>query len=459
MRRLAFLPFLLLAAGARAQLVWEKPLAPGLTYREEVDRVVPRVIHVLRITPASPAVRLTIEPTGGAINEAASGPTGRTTVGQAASRSGTLAATNGDFFVDVAKGWTGHPLGLMVRDGELVATPNPRRSALAWGPEGVAFGKAEWKGTAGSIALGGVNRAPGANEVVLDTPIAGQAIGSADATFVTLRLGETLAPTGKATATVRSIGGRNRPVEKGTAVLVGRGAKAEGLRALRKGDTLTVTTQTTGFDWNKYDRVVSGGPMLVQDGETAIDDEGFPADSFVKARHPRTAIGRTAQGDLLLVAVDGRSPVSVGASLAELASILRRLGCVEAMNLDGGGSTTLAALGLTLNRPSDGKERPVANALVVRGDSPSPVFGPLKLVVPATVRDGDDARVVDAQGHPVPNARVLWSATGAVWMDQGGRLSALASGTGVVRAAVDGQVLVAKVTVSAKLPRASKKSE
>ena len=95
--------------------------------------------------------------------------------------------------------------------------------------------------------------------------------------------------------------------------------------------------------------------MLVQDGETAIGEEGFPPGSFVAARHPRTAVGRTAEGDVWLVAVDGRSPVSVGASLPELAAIMRRLGCVEAMNLDGGGSTTLAAMGLTVNRPSDGR--------------------------------------------------------------------------------------------------------
>ena len=189
--------------------------------------------------------------------------------------------------------------------------------------------------------------------------------------------------------------------------------------------------------------------MLVMDGEAAVGEEGFDPKTFVNARHPRTAVGRTADGDLWLVAVDGRSPISVGASLAEMASIMKGLGCVQAMNLDGGGSTDLAAMGLVVNRPSDGHERPVADVLLVRGAVPPPAFGPLRLVVPARVRAGEtvDARVVDAKGRTVPNARVLWAASGALWMDQGGRLTVLASGSGLVQAAVDGQVLSAKVVV------------
>ena len=119
------------------------------------------------------------------------------------------------------------------------------------------------------------------------------------------------------------------------------------------------------------------------------------------------------------------------------------------MNLDGGGSTTLSALGLTLNRPSDGHERPVANVLMVRGAPPVPEPGPLRLIVPGMLGGDDavDAKVVDAHGREVPNARVLWVASGSVWMDQGGRLRLLSAGPGVVQAMVDGQVFTAKVLV------------
>jgi hypothetical protein len=83
-------------------------------------------------------------------------------------------------------------------------------------------------------------------------------------------------------------------------------------------------------------------------------------------RHSRTAVGVTGDGRLLLVVVDGRQPgYSRGMTLRELAELLRRLGAVQAMNLDGGGSSEMVVNGLTANRPSDGRVRGIANALVV----------------------------------------------------------------------------------------------
>lgn len=460
-RPLALLPVLLLTSCAQAQLVWEKTLAPGLIYREEVDRATPRVVHAIRITPGSPALRLVAEPTGGAINEASSAPTGRTTIGVAAAKTGALAAVNGDYFVDSPKGWNGQPLGLLVRAGELLATPNPRRSVFAWGPGSFAFGRADWTGTIRmegmpALKLSGLNRTTGQNEAILNTSAAGQAFATDGDLSLTLAVDGALGPSGTVGAKVERVtpDASTTVVQPGQAVLVARGVKVAALRNLKPGDRVAIELKTTGFDWERIDAAIGGGPMLVQDGEAAVGEEGFDPKAFVAARHPRTAVGRTADGDLWLVAVDGRSPVSVGATLAEMAGIMRRLGCVQAMNLDGGGSTTMAAAGLTLNRPSDGKERPVADALLVRGAAPAPVFGPLKLQVPATLRAGEtvDAQVVDAKGRTVPNARVLWVASGALWMDQGGRLTVLSSGTGLVQAAVDGQVLTAKVAVQAGMP-------
>ncbi len=457
MRLFALLPALLLSACTPAQLVWEKPLAPGLVYREEVDRATPRVIHALRITPGSPALRLSAEPTGGAINEAASAPTGRTTVGVAATKAGALAAVNADFFVDLPKGWNGHPLGLLVRDGELLATPNPRRTVFAWGSGASAFAKATWTGAVrlpdgSTVKLSGLNRAGGANEAVLDSPAAGQAFAEEGDLSILLKVDGALAPSCTVGGTVELVtpDKATRTVEPGRAMLVLRGTKASLGRGLKPGDRVAIDLKTTGFDWERLDSAIGGGPMLLVDGETAVGEEGFDPKGFVAARHPRTAIGRTADGDLWLVAVDGRSAISAGASLPEMASIMRGLGCVQAMNLDGGGSTDMAAAGIVVNRPSDGRERPVADVLLVRGVAPPPAFGPLRLAVPSAVKAGEtvDARVVDAKGRTVPNARVVWAASGALWMDQGGRLTVLASGQGLVQAAVDGQVLTAKVVAS-----------
>lgn len=85
-------------------------------------------------------------------------------------------------------------------------------------------------------------------------------------------------------------------------------------------------------------------------------------------RHPRTLAGVTPTGHLLLVTVDGRQPgYSVGASFQESARIMKALGCEQAINLDGGGSTAMAIRGRLVNRPSDSAgERPVGDAIVIR---------------------------------------------------------------------------------------------
>jgi len=113
-------------------------------------------------------------------------------------------------------------------------------------------------------------------------------------------------------------------------------------------------------------QVISGMPMLVVKGKSLKNDNA--------ARHPRTAVGvDEKETKLVILVVDGRNPgVSEGMTLAELAQEFIRLGCFTAMNLDGGGSTSMvmrepnAQSWKILNRPSDGRERPVANVLGVR---------------------------------------------------------------------------------------------
>ena len=123
--------------------------------------------------------------------------------------------------------------------------------------------------------------------------------------------------------------------------------------------------------------VVNGGPRLLAGGEQRITAyrEGFhwPENPefyyrFGIRRNPRTLAGVTPQGNLLLVAVDGRQPdYSVGASFKESARIMRALRAEEAVNLDGGGSTTMTVEGQLVNRPSDpgNVERPIGDAVVL----------------------------------------------------------------------------------------------
>jgi hypothetical protein len=126
--------------------------------------------------------------------------------------------------------------------------------------------------------------------------------------------------------------------------------------------------------------VVGAGPRLLRAGRVAVAAraEGFAPpqspsffDSFVASRNPRTLVGVRADGTLLLVTVDGRAPGwSVGMTLREAARLMRSLGARDALNLDGGGSSTMTVRGEVVNRPSDrvGErpvQRPVSNGLFV----------------------------------------------------------------------------------------------
>ncbi|KAB8319423.1 sporulation domain-containing protein [Tolypothrix campylonemoides VB511288] len=123
--------------------------------------------------------------------------------------------------------------------------------------------------------------------------------------------------------------------------------------------------------------VINGGPSLLRNGKIKITafKEGFHWQEnpefyyrFGVRRNPRTLAGITVTGKLLLVTVDGRQPGwSVGASFEESARIMRSLGATDAVNLDGGGSTTITINDQLINRPSDSTgERPIADAIVIQ---------------------------------------------------------------------------------------------
>ena len=131
------------------------------------------------------------------------------------------------------------------------------------------------------------------------------------------------------------------------------------------------TTDVFEQDWE----VMACGPLLVDEGQAATYAEGIPEwESFYDKRHPRTVLGKDAAGGVWLVVVDGRFPGEAeGMTIAELTDLCKRLGLTEALNLDGGGSSTLWTLpGGVLNHPCDNGQfdhvgqRIVPNAVVVR---------------------------------------------------------------------------------------------
>lgn len=112
---------------------------------------------------------------------------------------------------------------------------------------------------------------------------------------------------------------------------------------------------------------VSGVPQLIKDGKIDITwEKEKSSKSFVETRHPRTAVAKLKDGKFLMITVDGRSEASGGIGLLDLAEYLLSLGATDAMNLDGGGSTTMFVDGKVVNKPSDKEgERKVGDAILV----------------------------------------------------------------------------------------------
>ena len=123
------------------------------------------------------------------------------------------------------------------------------------------------------------------------------------------------------------------------------------------------------WKWWKMRTAVGGGPTLIHDGKIWItykEEQLFPGHELEK--HPRTAMGYTRDGRLIVLAIQGRFPgIAEGATLAQEAKILLDLGCYEALNLDGGGSSCLLVNGKETIKPSDKEgERPVPAVFLIK---------------------------------------------------------------------------------------------
>ena len=120
-------------------------------------------------------------------------------------------------------------------------------------------------------------------------------------------------------------------------------------------------------EWKGVNHILSGGPYLVKDGEIFIDltDEKLSA---IGGRNPRTAIGYTKENNLILITADGREGSSIGLTLYELANLMKQLGCVNAMNLDGGGSTVMYVNGSVVNKPNVQGGIPLSHTLLIKKD-------------------------------------------------------------------------------------------
>jgi hypothetical protein len=157
------------------------------------------------------------------------------------------------------------------------------------------------------------------------------------------------------------------------AVLVGYGDRATAWQSVQVGDTVRIVLGTLPklADARAPQMVLGGWPRLLEGGVNVARDAAIREGTIsrnAEARHPRTAIGVSKdRRTVWLYVVDGRSTTSVGMTTSEVADALRALGAWDALNFDGGGSTTLVIDGRVVNTPTDASgEREVGNALLVR---------------------------------------------------------------------------------------------
>jgi hypothetical protein len=304
------------------------------------------------------------------------GTQGRDTVEAMAARRGALAAVNAGFF-----GTTGDPAGIYKINGLLVSdTARPRGAVAFMQPQGSPLlfdrvtARARVRVRSTNVPVTGVDTARGARGVVLYTPRYGSAVRSTGAGTEWTLGGSPLRVTAITTSTAQSPAAA-APVPSSGFVLSAAGEVPAALKRLKRGDrvdvafTYATALGTAPADWSRADDIIGGAGLLLWRGRAVAQwkEERLAANGFIETRHPRTIIGRDREGDTWLVVVDGRQPGrSVGMTLDELTAFARRIGLVDALNLDGGGSTTMVVKGKTVNRPSDPiGPRPVSDAIVV----------------------------------------------------------------------------------------------
>lgn len=311
----------------------------------------PMRVRVLKLDPDKVKLEPVIATSGNKM--------GLAPVSHLAKRAGAIAAINGGFFSPR----TGEPQGTLVLNHNLVSRTMLNRPSLSLKQDGSAFIKTIKPAASLKLEDGTVMAMSGVNEVAKRNRV----------TLYTAHYGKTSRTVADPSRWEYAINGEGQVVAEGNGnvaippggyVVSGQG---KGYFDLRKwiglGQQLKVSF---GMD-PTVKHAVGGGPVLMQKGQVKVvtSQQRFQAD-ILKGRAPRSAIGLTRDGQYMLVAIDGRrAGYSVGATLHELAATMKELGAVDALNLDGGGSTTMWMRGRVINRPTDGIERPVSNALLV----------------------------------------------------------------------------------------------
>jgi exopolysaccharide biosynthesis protein len=348
-------------------------IAPGIEhlqitrgFKSEKESTGPWFINMLRIDLSRARMRLVH-----AMDEAV----GLETVSSIAARYGALAAVNSGYFRTTGT-YRGDSVGVEVLDGKILSESNNARAAFGLidkgGTQQLIFGHVKFEGQviAGSRTshpINGLNRPRADNELIIFTPeFHRTTLTEPTGLELIVRRGQVIA--------VRDLQGSSSIPADGFVISASGAARDWALENLRRGVRVRLNLNLSPVEidqtdlWKQATSVIGGGPQLIRNGRVEIANAAEKIlPSFVSDGHPRTGIAKLKSGQILLVTVDGRQPgESIGMSLTMLADLFLEFGAVEAINLDGGGSTTMVIRNKLVNKPSDATgERPVSDAILL----------------------------------------------------------------------------------------------
>lgn len=329
-----------------------RSLSPAITYtrleQQTDDRY--QVVHFVEIDTRDPKVSLSVT---AAQDE-------RERVNAMVARTGAVLGVNGGYFMQSTR-----PVGLLKADGQILSMPIWGRTAAAFPKTGVpVFGnpRGVWRVT---LPDGTTRDLPDAFDASVLDPVPG-AVVYRGSQF-------TQVPANPAGLNVLLQNGRVAlrssemvPLVPGDLALRLTGAEVAALDSVLAVDAAVTATPVLAPSWEEFSTAVGAGPRLLRDGKLAISgqDERFKSD-ILQGRHARTGLGSTVRGTVVLVVVEAPCAYGGGATLEDLAGLLKSKGAVDAMNLDGGGSSTLAIGNTAVNYPAGAWVRPVASGVLV----------------------------------------------------------------------------------------------
>lgn len=276
----------------------------------------------------------------------------KSTITTLARKNNSLVAINGTYF----KPQTGVPLGTLMINGKIYTGPIYNRVAMGIFDEGFDMARlelnAQVKSFKGNLKVDNINQPRMlSTHVIVYTPEWGSFAPPSP------KYGKQIAvENGK----IVSIGTQTMPIPHNGYVIVG---PDERLSKLYRAKHVDLDIKTIP-NWDNVKHIISGGPYLVKNGDVFVDmtEQKLGA---IGGKNPRTAIGYTQDGNFIMVAVDGREGASVGLTLKELAWFMKSIGCINAMNLDGGGSTVMYVNGRVVNMPKVKGGIALSNALTI----------------------------------------------------------------------------------------------